>query len=390
MRILHVVPSYLPAYRYGGPILSVHTMNKWLVRAGIEVTVFTTNADGKARLAVPLSKETIVDGVKVWYFPVSFPVRWTYSSALRRALAARVGEFDLVHITSVFLAVSMLAARYAKAAGVPYVISPRGSLMKEPLARKSALLKRVYIALVERRNLSGAAAIHFTSAAEEEEYAAEGLPAPRKLIIPNGLDAEAWRAATQGEFRSQWKVAAGRKIVLSMGRIGWKKGFDTLIPAFARVVRTVPDALLVVSGSDDDGYRATVERLVRESGLQSSVLFTGPFDGLDARALADADVFVLPSYSENFGMAVGQAMFAGVPVVVTTGVALSRDVERAGAGLVVEKDERAVAEAIIQTLNNREAARNMGAEGKVLAATLLAPAVAETFKKAYAEIITAS
>ena len=386
MKILHVVPSYLPAYRYGGPILSVHSMNKWLVRAGVEVTVYTTNVDGRGTLNVPLVREVLMDGVKVWYFPVSFPRAWTYSRELHRALNKNVGNFDVVHITSVFLAASTLGARAAMRRKKPYIISPRGSLMKEPLARKSAWKKKIYLSLIERKNLAGAAAIHFTSDAEREEYVSAGFPLKQAVVIPNGLDAEAWPAAVRGEFRSRWNIAPDRRIVLAMGRVGWKKGFDTLIPAFARVVQKEPRALLVISGADDEGYKKNVQLLISNYQLQKNILFTGAFEGVDAPALADADVFTLPSYSENFGMAVVQAMYAGVPVVITKGVALSREVQRTGAGLVVEKNEAAVAQAILTVLGNRQAAQEMGMKGKEFAQTLLAPKVARAFTEAYSEL----
>ncbi|MEK7512843.1 MAG: glycosyltransferase, partial [Patescibacteria group bacterium] len=286
MKILHVVPSYLPAYRYGGPILSVHALNKWLVRGGVEVTVFTTDADGKGTLDVQPNREVLIDGVRVWYFPRSFPRTWFYSKQLQRVLAERTREFDIVHITSVFLAASTLGAHYAKKFKKPYLISPRGSLMREPLIMKSALLKKLYLALIECRNLADAAAVHFTSEREREEYAGAGFPLKKTVVVPNGLDIESWPAAVHGDFRAKWKIPPDHPIVLAMGRIGWKKGFDTLIPAFACVLKKQPNALLVISGADDEGYRAVVEGMVRKHKLEKSTLFTGEFQGVDAVALA--------------------------------------------------------------------------------------------------------
>src|SRR5512146_3137686 len=113
MKILHIVPSYLPAYGYGGPIQSVHNLNKWLVKKGMDVTVYTTNIDGRKRLNVPTCEEVVLDGVKVRYFPITF-APWQYSSAMKAALEENAGGFDLIHITSVFLSASTLGAYYAK------------------------------------------------------------------------------------------------------------------------------------------------------------------------------------------------------------------------------------------------------------------------------------
>src|SRR4051812_19485414 len=103
MKILHVVPTYLPAYRYGGPIQSIHTLNKWLVRAGAEVTVYTTAIDGPEDLNVPLGEPVDHDGVKVYYFKPGFLRSWFYAPEMARALRTHIREFDIVHATSVFL-----------------------------------------------------------------------------------------------------------------------------------------------------------------------------------------------------------------------------------------------------------------------------------------------
>ena len=184
MKILHVVPTYLPAYRYGGPIQSVHALNKYLVRAGADVTVYTTAIDGPGDLNVPLGVPVNLDGVKVFYFPPSTPRSWFYSRAMHRALYLHTKEFDVVHITSVFLAASTLGRRAAQSLGVPFIISPRGSLMRAPLEKKSAFRKKLYLNLLEKKNLAAAAAIHFTADLEREEYEAMGLPLKKAIVIP--------------------------------------------------------------------------------------------------------------------------------------------------------------------------------------------------------------
>jgi glycosyltransferase involved in cell wall biosynthesis len=354
MRILHIVPTYLPAYGYGGPILSVHTLNKWLVKAGEDVTVYTTNMDGRKRLDIPTCREVDLDGVKVHYFPITF-APWQHSSAMREALKRNAGSFDLIHITSVFLSASALGAHYAKKFGVPYVISPRGSLMKEPLARKSAFLKKIYIALIEKKNLEGAAAIHFTAEVEKKEYIDAGLPLKGSFIVPNGLDAETLdKEVPAGIFRRKFGIEPSRKIVLSLGRLNWKKGFDTLIPAFKRVLDVEPEALLAIAGGDEERYRRVIEKLISGNNLEvgKDVIFTGELlDEMKIAAFEESGLFALPSYSENFGMAAIEAAME-TAVVVTPEVGISPSVKKYGAGLVVEKDERKFAEAILEILEN--------------------------------------
>ncbi len=390
MKILHIVPSYLPAYSYGGPILSVHSMNKWLVKAGFDVTVYTTNINGEGRINVPLNREILIDGVKVNYFPVSFPFAWVYSRKLHRALAANAGSFDLIHITSVFLSASTLGAHYAEKFGKPYMVSPRGSLMKGPLG-KNEFLKEVYLSLIEKKNLRKADAIHFTTEAEKDEYLAAGLPTKRSIIILNGLDMETLdKTVPKGIFRESFKIPPEKKIVLSLGRLNWKKGFDTLIPAFRKIVEEGSEAILVIVGGDEAGYKKTIDKLIAKNGLKigRDVVFTGELLGdIKLAAFRESNLFVLPSYSENFGMVVVEAMYSGLPVVVTKDVGISPAIAGTGAGLAIEKDEDKLAQGILKILKDGSLAKGMGERGRLLVRENFSPlAVAREFSKIYNEL----
>ena len=131
MKILHVVATYLPAVRYGGPIRSVHGLCVALAALGHEVHVFTTNVDGTGDSDVPLCQPVDIDGVTVWYFPSRLLRRLYWSPKMKKALSREVPSFDVVHLHSVFLWPIWAAARIAERSGVPYVVSPRGMLVRE-------------------------------------------------------------------------------------------------------------------------------------------------------------------------------------------------------------------------------------------------------------------
>ena len=267
-------PDILPAQIALGPIYPTHYLNKWLVRKGVDVTVYTTNLDERKVMDVPINQPVFIDGVRVFYFPASFPSRWFYSRELRRALKKNLSGFDIVHITSVFLAFSALGAHYAKKFGKPYIISPHGSLMKEPLNMKGRLKKMIYLNLAEKRNLAGAAAIHFTVEVEKAEYLESGLPLKKSFVIPNGFDPEEFdKAATPGLFRKKYLISDDKKIILFLGRINWKKGFDTLIPTLRKIADEMPSAILVIAGADDDGYKKQVESWIKENNLEKTSFY---------------------------------------------------------------------------------------------------------------------
>ena len=169
MRLVHVVPTYLPARRYGGPIVAVHGLCRALAARGHDVEVYTTSIDGPSDSPVPHDKPVMLDGVTVRYFASPYLRRLSYAPALERALRGSMAQFDVAHLHSVFLWPTWRAARIAEAAKVPYVISPRGILVKRLIASRSRWIKTAWIALIERSNLERAAAVHATSEVERRE-----------------------------------------------------------------------------------------------------------------------------------------------------------------------------------------------------------------------------
>lgn len=392
MKILHIVPSYIPAYRYGGPIASVHNLNKWLVKKGAEVTVYTTSVNGPEDLKVPVGVPVDVDGVKVFYFRPGFLRGWFCSPDMRRALKATAKDFDLIHVTSVFLSASALGAHYAEKAGVPYIISPRGSLMRFPLSI-SSLKKKAYINILEKRNLEGADAIHFTSEEEKSDYISFGFPFKKAIVLPNGIDTPESveiSAREADEFKAKHGIPAGTKVVLCLGRVSRIKGFDILIPAIAELKKSGPSAaFLVVGGDDDRGYLAEAKELVKKYNLTKEVIFAGMFSGRQKEiAFRAADLLVQASDSESFGMAAAEAMSYGLPVLLTKGVGLADLAREERAGLVVDKNIDEVAGGIKKLLEDEKLRLEMGENGRRAAEKyLLQEKVAEKFIGEYNSII---
>lgn len=357
MRILHIVPTYLPAVRYGGPIYSVHALARETARRGHQTEVFTTNVDGEGTSAVPVGVPISVEDVNVWYFPCSIGRRLYRSPAMGRALADRILGFDVLHLHSVFLWPTLAAARLAQKAAVPYVLSPRGMLVGDLIRRKSQWPKSAWINLFERKNIAAAAAIHVTSEVERTEFKKLGLRAQRLEVIANGIDLPDVEPGPAPRME-------GRRIVLCLGRINWKKGLDRLIRAMVHV----QDADLVIAGNDEENHRADLDQLVRELGLGGRVRFCDPVQGSEKWALIrSAAVFALASYSENFGIAVLEAMACSVPVVVTPEVGLASAVHASGAGIVVEGDAEKLGAAITRVLAEPALQQTMGFAGHKVA-----------------------
>lgn len=386
MKILHVVASYLPAIRYGGTIVSVHALCKALAARGHAVHVFTTSVDGPRDSAVPHGEPVDVDGVSVWYFQSRFLRRLYWSPPLGDALAARVGEFDVVHTHAVFLWPLWAAARAATRAGVPYVLSPRGMLEKALIERKSRAFKTAWIALIEKRNVQQAAAVHVTSAREAAELAALGFDLPPIVEVPNGVDVAGEVDSTNPVASAVRAIVDGGPYVLFLGRVSWKKGLDRLIRAIPYMT---PDLTVVIAGNDEEGLRPALQAQADRLRVGDRVVFTGAVDANAKRALLTrARLLVLPSYSENFGNVVVEAMAAGCAVVVTPEVGIAPAVEAAGAGWVVDGDPETLGSRVAELSANGALRQAMGERGRATAQREFSwDRVAERMESAYRTVM---
>jgi glycosyltransferase involved in cell wall biosynthesis len=352
MRILHVIATLDAAS--GGSAAACIEMADALARRGHQVDIMTTDFSATAPGQLPRHTQPLA--CRILTYPVTFPRAWKYSPALAHALAEHAQDYDLLVIHSLHLFHNLAAPRAARRAGRPYIVAPHGLL--DPYIRSRSRLKKLPMDLLyQNRALREAAAVHYTSL-EEKRISQPFVGDVPGITIPLGV---ALAAANPGERK------ASR--ILFLSRLHEKKGLDLLIPAFAKVKAKLPDAELVVAGPDD-GALGSTRTLAARHGVAGSVSFPGMLQGTakDA-AFAEASLFVLPSYSENFGIALAEAMAAGVPVVTTDMVNIHDDVRAANAGLVVSCAVEPLAEAMGKILSNRELAAVMGRNGRRLAAT---------------------
>ena len=356
MRILHVVPTYLPATRYGGPIYAVHGLCRALVRLGHDVDVFTTNVDGERDSNVPIGVPVNLDGVRVHYFAAdSFARlgrRMFVSRAMGTALAQRMSKYEVLHLHSVFLWPTYVAARAAQRAHVPYVISPRGMLVPELIRRKSRFVKSAWIRFIEKRTFIHASAVHFTAQREWDDALHVPIPLPAPFIVPNGIDLPALAS-----------IPRLNNTLLFLGRINWKKGLDRLLDA----AKAVPEARVVIAGNDEEDLTPKLRAQADRNGIADRIDFLGFVAGAaKEELLRTSTALVLPSLSENFGNVVLEAMAAETPVIVTPEVGLASDVARVRAGLVTSSLPEPLAAAILSLMSDSEARAAMGRRGRAL------------------------
>lgn len=363
LRLLVVSSYYYPAMVYGGPINSIHHRNKALSHYEHHVVTYTTNANGVSDLEVPTGGPLLVDGLPVTYFPrwwfgrARKPANLFFSPALGAALQAlKPGDFDLMLLHASFCDPGRLAAKAARRTGIPYIYYTHGGF--EPWAfNHKHWKKKIYLDLIENRILYGAAGIVVCNDAEAVQLHHLGVKTPSGRI-PWGVDLpDPGNLPTRQRLEEFFPHLRDRPFCLFLSRLHAKKGLDILIPALQRSAQEFPDWLLVLAGPDEGGYRIQLEKMVRDLGLKNRVIFPGMVTGeVKAALLAHADLFVLPSYSEGFPVAVAEALGYGRPVVITTSSYIP-EVAEAGAGLVVPPETQALTTALGKMMRD-EALRN--------------------------------
>lgn len=355
MRVLHVVPSYFPAIRYGGPIVSVHALCAALAKRGHEVHVYTTNVDGAGESQVPLDHPVIMEGVHVHYFPVTSPRRLYRSPKMAVALTAEMKNFDLLHLHSVFLWPTWAAARIARKHGIPYVISPRGMLVKELIRSRSRWIKTAWIELIEKKNLHFATGIHSTSKIETEDLLALNFKLQSDPFeIPNGVDLPILKTLSKDQKTDP-------TFMLALGRISWKKRLELSMEAIAKV----PGLNFVVAGPDDENLQAELFKKAQALGITQRVKFIGSVSGIEKQQLLETALgLIITSVSENFGNVVLESMAAGRPVLCVREVGASDIVTAANAGQVASANADALGNVLQTWMDNPELTNQLGKNGR--------------------------
>jgi len=357
MRVLHVTPYFAPAFRYGGPPRSVLGLCKGLQRAGVQVEVLTTTANGPVDLDASPREGSHYEGIPVRYVPAAFPRRF-FGARMRPAIAAALARADLCHIHGIWNVPEWTAGRLARASRVPYVVSARGML--QPAARRQGRWrKEAAFRILERAILTRSDLLHATSDAEADVLRTLGLHVPI-AVVPNGVDVQGAASAVPG-FRAQLSIPPDAFVIVFLGRVHPIKRLDLLAAAFAALRETHPDAHLVIAGPDERGELAQIlGTLAAHAGYVHAIETLSDADKW--ALLRDADALVQCSDSESFGLSVAEAMAARTAVVVTRTCPWP-EIETRGCGLFVDQTVPAIANALKRLMSDRPFTAEMGERG---------------------------
>lgn len=358
MRVLKTVQFYFPFQDRGGPVFKVRALARSLVNHGHKVTVLTADLGLEKHDAFDGSFERCKwgwraenDGVETIYLSTVARYRaLTLNPHVLGYARACLRQFDLVHFYGLYDFFGPAVSYFCRRQGMPYVVEPMGMYR---LIDRNFLLKRLWHRGLGRPYLSHAAHIVTTSEMERQELFEDGISQERLVVRYNGIDSATFAAPpVRGTFRARWGIAPDEPLVLFLSRLIPRKNADMLIAAFAKACPA--SGRLVIAGPEGvSGYLATLEKLARDCGIESRVIFTGPlYDDAKVAAMNDADIFVLASRYENFANAPAEAVACGVPIIVSDACGISTLIG-GRAGIVIAPEIDSLVAALRTLLSDR-------------------------------------
>ncbi|MGZ3757841.1 MAG: XrtY-associated glycosyltransferase XYAG1 [Mucilaginibacter sp.] len=333
MKILHINASYKPAFVYGGPTMSVSMLCEQTATAGNEVTIYTTTANGNSELPL-VTKGVIVDNVTVYRFKRLTKDHTHFSPALLYKLWWEANTFDIIHIHAWWNLVSVLGCLVALLRGVPVVVSPRGTLSNYSFTTNNTSIKRL-MHLLLGRHLLKKCHIHTTSTQEENTLLE--LVTPKSIfILPNLVKLPLYE-------NTGLNKPSGKLKLIFFSRIEAKKGLDILFNALSKI--TVPYSL-TIAGAGDDDYINHLKQTAIDLDISSYITWAGFRQDDKFALLSQHDLFVLPSYDENFGNSIIESLAVGTPVLISNNTGLKDYVLQNEFGWVCEANITALSDKI--------------------------------------------
>ena len=385
MKVLHIVGFYP---EIGGPFSALKDLLVKIHQKGVKVKVISPipkNYDMK--------KFDFLDELpyEVVYIKEQLPrsIMPSFSLKFLNVIPKEAKSFDLIYLAGLFDFYVFPVGLCKK----PIIYGARGTFMKEAYEIKKfkRLKKDIFMFLIGKKILKKACKIHLITQEEKEDFL-EFFPEyeTKTTVIPNCINTNKYKLEDENDFREKNPQLKGKKVILFLSRINWKKGLDILIDGFARLYSERKDIHLVIAGKDDgDGYESKVKSWVQDRGLNNAVSFVGLLTGKEKlKAFYGSDVFILPSYSENFGVAIIEALACGIPVITTAKVGIWRELKEYDSAIIIEPTAEGVYKSLKNWLEMGEKAKEMTERGKKMVEELYhIDKVADKMIEMYREVI---
>lgn len=351
VKILHIIPTLSPSA--GGPTEVAINLVRELNKLGAQAEILTTNDNGNELFDVPFGVKTDFRDVPVWFLPRSkYRLKEFIPSPKAVSwLKQNINHYDILDIHYLFSYLPLFSRQYARKIKFPYTVRTMGQLSPWAL-QQSSLKKKVFFRWQEYANLKKANALHSTSLGEEEDIRAFGLVNIPFINLPLGVEKQKINPEAGKLLRQKYNIDQNDFILLFLSRLHHKKRPELFIDLIKELNKE-SKVHGIIAGSGTSEYENELKDQVRGLGLSEKITFTGFVEGDNKiELLQGSDLFVLPSYSENFAIAVAESLAGGTPVVITPEVQISEYVKEYNAGVIIPNNLINFKEAILDLINN--------------------------------------
>ncbi len=392
MKILGIFPAYEPAWAFGGVVRCASNLCRAMVELGKDVSVYTTNVNGIGGLTnIPVGRPHDVGGVTVYYFPSTFGKKSAWDSrALLRTLDNTIDNFDIIYVSAIYQWMGISVGHIARQRKIPYVVGIHGSFHPATLEH-GKLKKRLYWYLFLKQYIKSASALHFTTE-YERQVSKRFLHNTSSFVVPNAVAAEQFAHPPSSGLSLRKKYAIDDKAVLllTVTRPDPAKRLDILLRSFEKIIKSIPNARLLIVGPCENTYMEKTKKLATELGVNKNTIWLGYQTDKNLNACyQQSDLFLLASEHENFSMVTVEAMAAGLPVIVSEHVGVAGDIESRGAGIVTQLDATQFARSAFELIAHRDRMREMGKKARKTALELYSgEPVARLMLRAFEDVVS--
>ena len=340
MKILQISPSFYPAISIGGPIFSTLTFTE-ILEKNHQVTTLTTQQglDNEQLTSITYNSNIqLSDKHTKIYKKYVGPANFTFSWSLLAWLIRHGKKYDLFVLQGIWNFPFMAAYLVARFHKIPYIVFTHGTFNPESFHGNSTWIKKISYALSVKRMLMDANHVFFTTQVERKKLIDFLKIKVNAAIIPNIVKKQDFEnLPARGKFRTQFSIRPETIAILHFGRIAKIKGIEITLAAIKKLSDQGQDVCFIIAGGDEKGYITTIEKKIDALHLRDKVHFTGMLNREETKQImVDSDIFVLSSYSENFGISAVEAMYCKLPVILANQVGIAEDVQNAQAGLVFD------------------------------------------------------
>ncbi len=354
MKVLHVIPYVHPSF--GGPVTALNSIIESCNENGIDSDILSTSA-GFCGGQIERNNNYFIQVNDRYIFNLDFPKFWFYSSMMNEWIEKNIVRYDLVHLHVPFTAPFFMASKAALRYGIPTIVTPHGLL--DPWSMSQKKLKKIpYYYFIERKNLRSAKIIHATSKFEANRIENLGLGV-HVATIPLSVP--------YLNVRKKNTIINNVINLLFIGRIHPVKSIPAILDALVLIKKCGISPKLNLAGSGGESYIQYLKKKIQDNNLEADVIWHGHVNDVEKLSLYEmADIFLMPSQHENFGLAAAEAMSAGVPVIVSDQVGLAADIAKYGGGLIVNVNNSSEIAGAIKLIYDQQSSLKMGAVAKEL------------------------